>query len=271
MAFLRVTAVELDSEAGPPRMALDALEVHIARHGSELLVLPELPFTSWFMTTREPDDGTWAEAVAAHDTGLAALRARGGPPTVLSVPRARGGRRHHDALLVERGAALRLHTKSYLPDEAGAYEASWYEGGDGSFTVHPAAGTLIGVLMCSEAWYPEHARAMGRAGATLIAAPRATHASSLDRWVAALRVVAIVSGAYVVSSNRAGLLGRVAFAGAGMVIAPDGRVLATTSPDCPFVTVDVDLESCARARREYPCNIVEPPERAKEARGSNSR
>jgi N-carbamoylputrescine amidase len=161
-------------------------------------------------------------------------------------------------VLVERGAEIRLHTKAYLPDEAGAYEASWYEADGATFDVHPAAGALLGVLMCSEVWYPEHARAMGRAGATLIAAPRATHASSLDRWIAALRVVAIVSGAYVASSNRAGRQGGVAFAGAGIVVAPDGRVLATTSRDCPLLTVEVDLEASARARQDYPCNIIEP-------------
>jgi N-carbamoylputrescine amidase len=258
MRSLRVTIVELESGAASLHEPLEPLDAHLATCGSQLLVMPELPFSPWFMTTPEPDEGTWRQAVVAHASGVATLRARGGPPTVLSVPRAEGGRRHHDAVLVERGAAVRLHTKAYLPDELGAYEASWYEADGATFEVHPAAGTSIGVLMCSELWYPEHARAMGRAGATLIAVPRASHASSLDRWMAALRVVAMVSGAYVVSSNRAGREGSVAFAGAGVVVAPDGRVLATTSRDCPYITIEVDLDAAVRARRDYPCNIVEP-------------
>src|SRR5215472_770148 len=112
MRSLRVTVVELDSELGSPDTTLEALRAHVAGCGSELLVLPELPFSPWFMTTREPSEATWTEAIAAHRNGVAALRARGGPPTVLSVPRAEGGRRHHDAVLVERGAEIRLHTKA---------------------------------------------------------------------------------------------------------------------------------------------------------------
>jgi N-carbamoylputrescine amidase len=258
MRPLRVTVVEIDSETGPTDAVLRELQGHVTRASSDLLVLPELPFSPWFMVTPEADGATWARSIDDHHVGLDRLRRLGVPPAILSVPRAAAGRRHHDAVLLEGRGDTRLHTKAYLPNEPGAFEAAWYEADGASFDVHAAAGTAIGVLMCSELWYPEHARALGRAGAAILAAPRATHRATLERWIAVLRVDAIVSGAYVVSSNRVGRQGDVEFGGAGAVVDPDGRVLATTSRDCPFVTLEIDLDATARARSSYPCTIVEP-------------
>jgi N-carbamoylputrescine amidase len=255
---VRVTVVEIDSESRPAEAVLGELEEHLARTSSDLVVLPELPFSPWFMERPNVDGATWARSIDDHRAGLDRLRRLGVPAVVLSVPRTANGRRHHDAVLLEAAGDRRLHTKAYLPNEPGAFEAAWYEADGATFDVHPAAGTAIGVLMCSELWYPEHARALGRAGAVILAAPRATHRATLDRWMAVLRVDAIVSGAYVVSSNRVGRQGDVEFGGAGAVVDPGGRVLATTSPDCPFVTLEIDLDATARARAAYPCTIVEP-------------
>jgi len=255
---IRVTVVEIDAEDGPSERWLSRLSSHLQHAGSELLVLPELPFSAWFMKTPDVRADVWEKAIADHQAGIAQLRSLGVPRTVLSVPRTGSRGRHHDAVLIDGAGIRRLHAKAYLPDEPGAYEASWYGPEDVEFRVHAAGTTGLGVMMCSELWYPEHARALGRAGATVIAAPRATHRSTLDRWIAAMRVDAIVSGAYVASSNRAGGQGDAAFGGAGVIVHPDGRVLATTSPDCAFVTLELDLDASTRARAGYPCTIVEP-------------
>jgi N-carbamoylputrescine amidase len=258
MGRLRVTVVEIDSESGGTERWLSDLSGHLRRAESDVVVLPELPFSTWFMAAREVEADVWERSIAEHRAGIARLRSLGVPPTILSIPRNGERKRHHDSILLEGAETRRLHTKAYLPDEPGAYEASWYCADGAEFGVHAACGTRLGVMMCSDLWYPEHARSMGRAGAAVIVAPRATLPSTHDRWVAAIRVNAIVSGAYVASSNRAGKQGEVAFGGAGIIAHPDGRVLATTSPDCPFITLDLDLDATARARADYPCNIVEP-------------
>jgi N-carbamoylputrescine amidase len=45
--------------------------------------------------------------------------------------------------------------------------------------------------------------------------------------------------------------------GLGWVIDPEGEVLATTTVDDPFVTVDVDLDVARRAKATYPRYVRE--------------
>ena len=51
-------------------------------------------------------------------------------------------------------------------------------------------------------------------------------------------MAAIISGAFVISSNR---VDTHLFSGRALVIDPNGEVLAETSRYTPFVTVDIDL------------------------------
>ena len=57
-------------------------------------------------------------------------------------------------------------------------------------------------------------------------------------------MAAIASGAFVISSNRAE---DQWFGGRGLVIGPDGDVLASTSSLAPFATVAIDLAESTRA------------------------
>jgi N-carbamoylputrescine amidase len=45
--------------------------------------------------------------------------------------------------------------------------------------------------------------------------------------------------------------------GLGWVVDPDGQVLATTSREQPFVTVEVDLRLAEQARHTYPRYVRE--------------
>ena len=81
-------------------------------------------------------------------------------------------------------------------------------------------------------------------------APRATWASTLDKWLAIGTVAAVASGAYCLSSNRVHADGSCG--GVGWAIDPDGALLARTSPDVPACTVDVDLARVAAAAQSYP-------------------
>jgi len=44
--------------------------------------------------------------------------------------------------------------------------------------------------------------------------------------------------------------------GVGWIISPDGRILATTTPESPFATIDIDLTAPAAARDGYPCYVL---------------
>jgi N-carbamoylputrescine amidase len=63
-------------------------------------------------------------------------------------------------------------------------------------------------------------------------------------------VAAMRSGAFSLSSNRVDPTG--ACGGVGWIIDPYGSILARTSTEAPFATVDIDLSASAKARAGYP-------------------
>ncbi|HKT21069.1 MAG TPA: hypothetical protein VJR06_00395, partial [Nitrososphaerales archaeon] len=72
------------------------------------------------------------------------------------------------------------------------------------------------------------------------------------------RVASVISGADCASSNRTGERGDARFGGLGWVVDPDGKVLATTSKEKPFVTVEIDRAVAERAKKTYPRDSLEP-------------
>ena len=66
-------------------------------------------------------------------------------------------------------------------------------------------------------------------------------------------MTAIASGAFVISSNR---VEDQWFGGCGLVIGPDGDVLASTSSLAPFATVAIDLAESTGAKKTYPRDLL---------------
>ena len=70
---------------------------------------------------------------------------------------------------------------------------------------------------------------------------------------AAVIAAAVLAGAFCLSSNRVGPNSEGGpFGGMGWVIDPDGEILALTSEDAPFATVDIDLGAAEHAKATYP-------------------
>jgi predicted amidohydrolase len=72
--------------------------------------------------------------------------------------------------------------------------------------------------------------------------------------LARVQEMAIASGAFVLSSNRSQ---DHVFGGRGLVVGPDGDVLASTSRQAPFATVEIDLAESAQAKKTYPRDLPE--------------
>jgi N-carbamoylputrescine amidase len=71
-------------------------------------------------------------------------------------------------------------------------------------------------------------------------------------------MASLVSGAYVVSSNRVGRAqGGTQFGGGGYAYAPHGRLLAVTDAAHPVQAVELDPKVVSLAQREYPCYVSE--------------
>src|SRR6266550_976164 len=148
-----------------------------------------------------------------------------------------------------------IRTKYYLPDEPDGWEASWFARGDRSFTPIPVGPATVGFQICTELLFTEPAREIGRRGAHLIAAPRAT--GGHRRWPMAACMAAVMSGCFVASANRRSYDSET-FAGRSWLVSPDGEVLGETSADMPFLTAEIDLVTADRAKQTYPRNLRVP-------------
>ena len=251
---MRIAFCELPDGMIPQDASWARLAERVDAEAPDLLVMNELPFGPWFATTPEVDAGRAAASVELHEKGLVALGELGVPAVLTSAPVFSGGRLVNEASVVEPGGVRFVHQKHYFPDEAGFYEARWFATTRPGFEPVAVGELVVGVLLCSELMFNEWARHYRRRGTNVIAVPRAS-GSSHARWRAAAAMAAIVSGCYVVSSNRVG--GALEFGGGGFAFGPSGDLLAETTAQSPICSIAVDLAQVARAQASYPCYLRE--------------
>ena len=257
---MKVTVCELPNEPANLENAWNLLVQHVQNNNSELVLLPEMPFYRWLAHTREVDPDQWDLAVKAHEDWLTRL-ADLSPATVISTrPVTQNGKRQNAGYIWAPGRdAQTVHTKYYLPDEAEFWEASWYERGDGDFSLADTSKGKIGFLICTELWFNQHARDYGKQGMQLLVCPRATPRRTAPKWIAGGQAAAVVSGAFCLSSNLGGTTPEGGdYAGIGWGIEPgEGQVLGLTSPEQPFLTVDIDLAEADKAKITYPRYVLD--------------
>ena len=255
---MKVTVCQIRNDAAGLAQDWERLAAHVQAEASHLVLLPEMPFAPWFAGARQFDSSVWQAAVDTHDQWMRRLDDLAPALVLGSRPVNRNAARLNEGFVWEPGHGYRAaHHKYYLPDEDGYWEASWYDRGSGDFSPIDAGSIRAGILICTDLWFLERARRYGAAGVHLVCNPRATEIATGDRWLAGGRVAAIVSGAYVLSSNRAGKGEPSAFGGQGWIISPDGRVLGQTSDSQPFVTVTIDIAEAERAKQTYPRYVRE--------------
>jgi N-carbamoylputrescine amidase len=250
----RVSVAELPDNRDRFELAWAALLQHVDFAESDVVVLPELPASTWFGTSPAFKQERWDAVVAAHDELINRLDEFGGRTAVIgSRATTVGETRHNIAFVWSKSTGLiDLHQKAILPEEPGFHEQSWYHAGHGDVRVVEVNGIRIGALLCSELMATERARQLGEAGATVIGVPRAT--GDHQRWQIASQMAAIASGAFVLSSNRSGqsVDGSVNFGGRSMIVDPDGSILSETGRDKPFASASIDLAASESARHTYP-------------------
>ena len=151
-----------------------------------------------------------------------------------------------------------VHQKQFFPQEPGFFEETWFDAERSGFEVVEYNGVRVGVLLCTELMFTEWARHYRRHGAHVLVSPRASRAPAGQLDTAA-RMAALVSGCYVLSSNRASdRAGRgPSFGGRGFAYSPTGELLAETSEAVPFACVNIDLKQVSEAQRSYPCYVRE--------------
>jgi len=251
--MVNVTCVELPDDV--TMEVWESLAAHVEEFSSEILVLNEMPLVKWRWGVPEVKMETSLEAASRHSERMGMIEELG-CSVIASRPVVEDGKLFNEAFLWD-GDYRAVHAKHFFPDEPGFYEDSWFARRRPTFDAFMVGGVKAGVMLCTEMWFSEYARMYGKDGAQLIAGPRATTAGGLERWKVAFRHISLVSGAFTVTSNRAGVTATNDFNGYGCIVSPGGEILAHTTSAEPFVTLDIDLTEADEAKGIYPRYVRE--------------
>ena len=268
---LRVAAAQAESVSGDltanVATAVSLVET-AAGNGARVVVLPEL-----FLTGYDPEGWT-------DETSLDSREISDGQAL---QPLREVTRRHHVVLVA--GAAVTGHRRPWL-DEAppvrllsllvfdgqggvaeryakqhlfDAERKFFTAGGSGASIV--VDGWELGLGVCYDACFPEHAAAAAAEGATAYLCPSAYYTGSEHRRDLYYAARALDNGIYVVFSGLTGRCGDYAFNGGSAIYDPEGRPVDRLGAEAPAIAyADLDpaevrrvqeMNPIARDRREH--------------------
>lgn len=208
---------------------------------TRLVVHPELHLTdvpaARHAEVAEPLDGPRVtrlrEIAARHDVWLV-------PGSVLEA--GDDGAVHNTALLLSPSGDLTASYRKIFPWRPNETTAP-----GGEFVVADLDGIgRVGLAICYDTWFPEHARQLAWLGAELVVTVVMTTSSDRAQELVLTRANAIANQVHVVAVNTAGPHGT----GRSLVVDPEGRVRVESPDATPCVLVDVlDLDDVPRVRR----------------------
>lgn len=256
---MRLTVCQLPDDPEAFAESFGVLTDHVRRERSDILLLNEMPASPWLAAAPKFNAKLWKKSLLDHDEFPKKFVPLGDVVILGSRPVESGTLRLNQAYLWTKKRGYQpVHEKAYLPDEPGFYEARWFDRAPPKFDPVETKRCSIGFQICTEIMFNEWSRSYGKRGVDLIAVPRASGAAS--RWPIAMQMAAVASGAFVATSNRcrpSSAPPEATFGGKGMVVDPEGEILATTSDREPFVTVSIDLALAEKAKRTYPRSVLE--------------
>jgi predicted amidohydrolase len=239
---MKVTVCELSDKEDDFIVDWNNLIIHLDQNKPDLLLLPEMPFSKWIAEE-------WI-------TKMEQLNVR---QIVYSRPIIVGDKFFNTAFLFEKGKGhFKIHTKSFFPEEPFFWEETWYDHEEvKTFELLTSDEIKIGVLLCTEMWFMEYARHYGREGIDILLCPRATGLNSVDQWIKCGQTLAVISGAYCMSSNKSGRGdGEFQFGGNGWIAEPmTGNLLGITSSHEKFLTSEIDISKSRKAKGAYPLYV----------------
>ena len=234
-----------------------------AASGADLVALPEMFSVGYFAfdlyaRTAEPVGGETHQrlAAAARDNGVAVLAGTvvedleaTAAQTDLAVPDEEG--LANTAVFFDRDGERRaVYRKHHLFGYDSA-ESDLLVAGERTPVVE-FAGFGVGITTCYDLRFPELYRDLVDDGATLVLVPSAWPYPRVEHWQLLPRARAIENLAYVATINGSGAFEDAELLGRSTVYDPWGTVLGSSDDDPALVTADLDPETVASVREEFP-------------------
>lgn len=255
---MRVTICELADDIKQFEADWNELVNHTTANQPELVLLPELAFSKWIADEKTVDEKMKQDCVKKHEEWLSRIEELNAGIVVYTKPVFVGNKFHNTCFAWIKGSGhKKMHTKYFFPQENFFWEASWFDREDTGFELLDIGGLKIGVLICTEIWFTEYARKYGKAGVDILLCPRASPMQSTDKWIRCGQTLAVISGAYCLSSNKSGTAENgMVWGGNGWIAEPmTGELLNTTNNKRKFVTAEIDLKKPSDAKKDYPLYV----------------
>jgi len=249
-AVLRVAAGQAEArcgDVGANAARAAGLTTEAAAAGVRLLVLPEAFLTGYCekcFAGDLPREEDLADLLAP--VSVAALA--GPTAVVVSTPLDRGGRRTLSSVVVTPdGGVVAAYDKQHLS----GYENDHFVPGEGGASV-VVDGWELGLSICYDGCFPEHARAAADDGALGYLNSAAFFPGGEHRRDLYYPARALDNGFFVVSSMLTGSCGSGSFIGGSAVYDPEGRPLARLGTEEGLAVADLDLALVAATRAAHP-------------------
>lgn len=238
---VRVAAVQVATGLEPGknrRLVADRLSAAVDA-GASLVVFPEATMVTFgdssfdLSAVAEPLDGPFVAALAeaagrSRVTVVAGMFEQAPNVGAAAAPRSarHANRVFNTVVVVGPEGLVAAYRKLHLFDALGGRESDRVLAGDpahGIVTVPLDEGLVLGVMTCYDLRFPESARALVDAGATVIALPAHWYngPGKAEVWETLVRARAIESTAYVVAAGKP----EDEAVGRSMVVDPLGEVL----------------------------------------------
>ncbi|MBN8997052.1 MAG: carbon-nitrogen hydrolase family protein [Rhizobiales bacterium] len=252
---MRVAAVQMNS--GLVRRenvdkAIRYVDEAAARHGADLVVLPEFFNTIFFAQYRDKAHFSLAEKDDGPTITEIREAARRNRINILATiyEEEAAGLYYDTAMLVDRDGEIRFKYRKVHPAAVLSLEKIYFRYGT-RFDTYQLDDWRVGVGICYDMAFPETARCLAVAGAELLLAPYATSRRNLFQEV--LQTRSFENGCYLAAANKVGREGDWVFGGGSAIIGPAGKILASADRDNEaLIVADIDREEMRQARIDFP-------------------
>jgi 5-aminopentanamidase len=226
-----------------------ALVRDAAGGGARVAVLPEL-FLPGYDLPGLATDSARDVVDPAGDPRLDALRTACLETETVAIVGASvrsGTRRTIGVLVVDRDGSVRhAYDKQHLLSA----EARIFEPGSDR-TIVTVDGWPLGLAVCYDGCFPEHARAYADDGALGYVAPAAYVVGSEHRRDVYYAARALDNGCYVVFADLVGPCGAESFSGGSAIYDPEGQPVARARVGREVVVATLDADRLQRVRRDH--------------------
>jgi len=214
---MNVLLAQLAPVPGMPATNAQRAADLITEHGTDLAIFPELYLSGYTLCSLDEValDVDGPELQAISDTAAASRTS----VIVGFTERLQDGFANSLAAIDADGTTAAIYRKVYL---YGQERNAFVPGSDG--VIATLGGERIGLSICFDIEFPEHTRALARAGATLLATASANMAPFARHHELHTRARALENGLPHVYVNRPGYESGFAFVGESRVIDANGGI-----------------------------------------------